>query len=60
MSDFDHFIARHGESAAQAILENIERFHGISHHATLSLETRWQRVMNDAPAADAPSYALAA
>ena len=41
MLDFGRFIARHGEVAAQAVLENIERFQGVRHNPLLSLEARW-------------------
>ena len=47
MLHFDHFIARHGEIAAQAIIENLERFEGVNAGRVLSLEERWQRLMLD-------------
>ena len=53
MLHFNHFVARHGEVAAQAMLENIERFNGIRHITLLSLEERWYRVMAVQPVADA-------
>ena len=43
---FEHFVARHGEVAAQAIIENLERFEGARHLCALSLEERWQRLMH--------------
>ncbi len=46
MIQFDKFVARHGESAAQAIIENIERFEGVKAQYILSLEERWQRLMH--------------
>jgi hypothetical protein len=45
MLDFERFIARHGEVAAQAILENIERFEGRRPNRDLPLEERWQRLI---------------
>lgn len=47
MLQFEQFVARHGEVAAQAILENLERFEGIRTTQVESLEDRWQRLMND-------------
>lgn len=47
MLHFDHFVARHGEVAAQAIIENMERFQGVKTHYLLSLEERWQRLIAD-------------
>ncbi len=41
MFDFDAFVTRHGEVAAQAMLENVERFKGIKRDVTVSLEERW-------------------
>ncbi len=45
MLQFDQFVSRHGEVAAQAILENLEKFEGIRGNALLSLEDRWHTVM---------------
>jgi hypothetical protein len=45
MLDFEQFIARHGEIAAQAILENLERFEGRRGEKILPLAERWQRLM---------------
>jgi len=42
---FDHFVARHGEIVAQAIIENMERFEGRSSARPLSLEERWSHLM---------------
>lgn len=46
MSDFDKFVARHGEAAAQALIENMERYVGIRHHTYKHLCERWRVVMN--------------
>jgi hypothetical protein len=56
MLQFSQFVARHGEIAAQAILENLERFEGVRSNATLSLEERWRRMMQ----AQIPQQRLAA
>ena len=48
MLHFDHFVARHGEVAAQAIIENLERFEGVRTLRVQSLEERWQRLMQSA------------
>ncbi len=48
MLQFDRFVARHGEVAAQAIIENLERYQGAELSNTLSLEERWRRLMQDA------------
>ena len=45
MIDFERFVARHGEIAAQAILENLERFEGLRPNRDMPLEQRWQRLM---------------
>jgi hypothetical protein len=54
--EFEKFVARHGEVAAQAILENVERFNGIRRDVTVSLEERWHLVI----AAPVTIYAIAA
>lgn len=42
MDSFETFVSKHGETGAQALLENWERFMGIMHPVTLSLERRWE------------------
>ncbi len=46
MLEFETFVARHGEVAAQAIIENIERFEGLRSCHVTPLEQRWQVLMN--------------
>ncbi len=46
MLEFDIFIARHGEVAAQALIENIERFEGVRSNSFVPLEQRWQVLMS--------------
>ncbi len=46
MLEFETFVARHGEVAAQAIIENIERFEGVRSNSTIPLEQRWQVLMH--------------
>jgi hypothetical protein len=48
MLQFEQFVARHGEIAAQAIIENLERFEGVCSLRELSLEERWQHLMQQA------------
>jgi len=48
MLQFEHFVARHDEIAVQAIIENLERFEGVRFAGVLSLEERWQRLMQGA------------
>lgn len=45
MLQFDQFVARHGEVAAQALLENIERFEGRRSNTVLPLEQRWEHTV---------------
>ncbi len=45
MLNFDKFVSRHGEVAAQAIIENYERFMGLRHRERLSLENRWKSLL---------------
>jgi hypothetical protein len=48
MTDFEHFVARHGECATQALLELMERFEGHPGNAAVSLEERWCLLMRHA------------
>lgn len=52
MLEFETFVARHGEVAAQALIENIERFEGVRSDKIIPLEQRWQVLMQ--PAAQLP------
>lgn len=45
MLQFEHFIARHGEIATQALIEKLERYEGTCAPDSLSLAERWQRLM---------------
>lgn len=45
MLQFDNLVARYGEAAVQSMIENLERFEGISGSPDLSLEKRWQNLM---------------
>ncbi len=47
MLDFHKYLMRHGESWIQDIVEKIERNEGIRHNSPVSLETRWNSVMQD-------------
>jgi hypothetical protein len=46
MLDFNIFTARHGEIAAQALIENLERYQGIRADNHIPLEERWNTVMS--------------
>ena len=60
MLDFNQYVSRHGEHGVQAIIERLERYEGIKSDISVSLEERWNFLMNDVPlAADCPT-ALAA
>ena len=48
MLDFHKYLMRHGESWIQEIVEKIERSEGIRHEAPLSLQDRWDIVMQPA------------
>jgi hypothetical protein len=48
MLSFEKYVARHGESGVQAIIEAIERKEGVRHADALPLETRWNALMQDA------------
>lgn len=52
MSDFDSFIARHGEFGVQSLVERIERYEGIKPAFGSSLEERWDAAMQGPGAAD--------
>jgi len=45
MLEFETFVARHGEVAAQALIENLERFEGVRHAVVVPLEQRWASLM---------------
>ena len=47
MLDFEQYVARHGEFGVQAIIERLERYEGINASIALSLEERWNVLMND-------------
>ena len=51
MLQYDQFVARHGEAAAQALLENLERFEGIRPNTSVPLEQRWHKLITPAPKA---------
>ena len=50
MIEVGDFVRRHGEPAAQALIENIERFSGVRVRFGLPLEQRWHDVIGDRPA----------
>ncbi len=53
MLQFDQFVARHGEIAAQALLENLERFEGIRSNTAVPVKLRWEKLVTSAPAIEA-------
>jgi hypothetical protein len=44
--DFEAYVARHGESSTQALIERLERYEGVRSNIVLSLEERWQHLMH--------------
>ena len=52
MTGFNTYITRHGDIGAQALIEKLERYDGVSPRQGASLEERWQAVMAPAQAAD--------
>ena len=56
MPDFNGYVARHGESWVQGIIEEIERKEGLRGAAGLSLEERWTSLMSQ-PAKQHPQIA---
>jgi len=46
MLDFEKYVTRHGESWVQSVIEQIERADGIRGRIEVSLEDRWNALMN--------------
>jgi hypothetical protein len=44
--NFQIFIARHGEAATQALIEDMERINGTEANDNLPLKQRWDSLMN--------------
>lgn len=49
MLDFDKYLMRHGEWWIQKLVEETERYRGICLTEGLTLEERWDFIMNDMP-----------
>jgi len=49
--EIEQLVNRYGEVVVQAIVENLERYEGVRSEAAVSLEQRWQRLMQNAPVA---------
>jgi hypothetical protein len=49
MLDFDRYVTRHGEFGAQALIERLERYEGVSSYIGNSLEDRWNMLMQGCP-----------
>ena len=49
MLSFDQYVMRHGEFGVQAIIERLERYEGIRNRIGISLEERWDALMQQAP-----------
>jgi len=47
MLDFSKYMMRYGEHGVQAIVEDIEKHQGIRYSAVVSLEDRWNKVMQN-------------
>jgi hypothetical protein len=48
MPSFHDFVMRHGEHGAQALVEKLERYEGIRVRMGVTLEQRWNEVMQPA------------
>jgi hypothetical protein len=57
VSNFENFVARHGEFGVQAIIERIERYEGLASARGTSLEDRWNVLMG-ADRVEAPCLAV--
>ena len=49
MTNFETYLARHGEFAIQAIIERLERDDGVTAQEAASLEERWNALMQESP-----------
>jgi hypothetical protein len=49
MTNFETYVSRHGEFGVQALIERIERYEGIRASIVLSLEERWNLLMQPSP-----------
>ncbi len=49
MLDFHKYLMRHGEGWILDIVEDAERVHGLHLTDRLTIEERWDFVMNDMP-----------
>lgn len=47
MPKFHDFMMRHGESGVQALVESVERYEGVKAMTGVSLEERWNAVMQE-------------
>jgi hypothetical protein len=47
MLDFHKYLMRHGECWISEILDGVERHHGLRIAENISLEERWDFLMND-------------
>lgn len=45
MSDYEIFVSRHSECSAQALVERLERYEGVSPAINVSLKDRWIVIM---------------
>ena len=49
MLDFHKYLMRYGEFGVQSIIEQIERAEGIRRTSVMTLEDRWNALMQDFP-----------
>jgi hypothetical protein len=56
MLDYEKYLARHGESGVQDIIEKIERREGRDHNRNIPLEDRWYVLIGN----PSPCYSAAA
>lgn len=45
MLNYDKFVSKYGESSVQALIERLERYEGVAAATGLSLEERWNHLM---------------
>lgn len=58
MLDFNKYLMRHGESWIQDVIEQQEKFKGLRASSNVTLEERWDFIMNLIPTAQ-NAYAAA-
>ncbi len=60
MLDFNKYLLRHGECWIWEILKGVERHRGLRIAEDVSIEERWDFLMNDVPPVSFSQHAIAA